>query len=304
MDVILSKEYYRRTFFVMVILIVLLTLITRFFILPIFASEQSQTWTVFLGVFLDNLVISMIVAVFLGCFVFWLTPDIVKRSQIEVIPPKQINPLLKAATISTKSWIFKGACGRYTRATTIPKLADAARVEGLGRDITICILNPKNEELCNSYAIYRRSLKSSNSGEQWNKQLVQEEILATAVTALKYQFSAPQLRIRVFFVEHFSAFRLDIADQYVIVTKEDKEASALRADVNTYFYDSYKDDVRLTERQSQEMASSKNLEFIGDVDEHKLREVIRVTGIFEEDKLNDLNLSRLLNSINAPKDPY
>ncbi|MFG6432692.1 hypothetical protein [Roseateles sp. LYH14W] len=304
MDEILSKQHYRRTFFGVVALVLALALVTRFFVLPYFAPAHALTSAALFGALLDNLVVSLFLAVFLGGFVFWLTPSIVKRSAIDVVAPKQINPLLKSAASATRSWVYKGACGRYTRATTIPKLAEAARTEGIGKDITICILNPKNDDLCAAYATYRRSLKSGNSGKPWTRQVVQEEVLATAVTALRFQFSEPLLRIRVFFVDHFSAFRLDISDQYVVVTKEDKEASALRADSGTYFYDSYKDDVRLTERQSKEMVCCGKLEFAGPLDEAKLREALKCSGIFEDAKLVELDMARLLVAINTPSDPY
>ena len=123
MNEILSKQHYRRTFFGIVALVLLLALVIRFFVLPYFAPAQSLTSAALLGSILDNLVVSLFLAVFLGGFVFWLTPSIVKRSEIEVVAPKQINPLLKSATSATRSWVYKGACGRYTRATTIPKLA-------------------------------------------------------------------------------------------------------------------------------------------------------------------------------------
>ena len=304
MDEIFSKQHYRRTFFGVVALVLALALVIRFFVLPYFSPTQALTGAALLGSLLDSLVVSLLLAVAVGGFVFWLTPAIVKRSAIEVIAPKQINPLLKTAATATRSWVYKGACGRYTRATTLPKLAEAARTEGIGRDITICILNPKNDALCAAYATYRRSLKSGNSGKPWSRQVVQEEILATAVTALRFQFSEPLLRIRVFFVDHFSAFRLDIADQYVVVTKEDKEASALRADAGTYFYDSYKDDVRLTERQSKEMTCCGTLQFADLLDEAKLREALKCADIFDEAKLIDLNMAGLLAAVNTPSDPY
>lgn len=304
MDEIFSKQHYRRTFFWIVGLFLLIALLTRFFVIPHFEPTQTITGTALLGSLLDNFVVSLFLAVFLGGFVFWLTPAIVKRSAIEVIAPKQINPLLKSAANATRYWIYKGACGRYTRVTTIPKLAESARKESIGRDITICILNPKNENLCSAYATYRRSLKSGNACTPWTREVVQEEVLATAVTALRFQFSEPLLRIRVFFVDHFSAFRLDISDKYVVVTKEDKEASALRADTGTYFYDSYKDDVRLTERQSREMKCCGKLEFSGAIDEEKLREALRCSDIFDEAKLANLDITRLLKAINTPTDPY
>lgn len=306
MDTILSKPHYRRTFFIVVLLVLVLALVARFFVLPCYDStlSLSRSGVALLGALLDNLVISLLLTVFLGGFVFWLTPAIVKRSAIEVIAPKEINPLLKAAVHVTRSWIYKGACGRYTRAETIPGMAKAARTEGIGRDITICILNPKNDDLCAAYATYRKSLKSSDAGKPWSCQVVQEEIIATAITALRFQFSEPLLRIRVFFVDHFSAFRFDISDQYVVTTKEDKGASALRADAGTYFYDSYKDDVRLTERQSKEMVCCGKLDFPGLLDEAKLKEAMKCADLFDESKITSLNMSRILESVNTPKDPY
>jgi hypothetical protein len=304
MDEILSKQHYRRTFFGVVLLVLGFCLVVRFFALSYLDPAQKLTGAALLASLLDNLVVSLLITVFLGVFVFWLTPAVVKRSAIEVVAPKQINLLLKVATSATRSWIYKGACGRYTRATTIPKLAEAARAEGIGRDITICVLNPKNDLLCAEYATYRRSLKSASSGVQWSRQVVQEEKLATVHTALKYRYSEPLLRIRVFFVDHFSAFRLDIADQYVVITKEDKEAAALRADSGTYFYDSYKDDVRLTERQSKEMTCCGKLEFSEVIDEEKLREAVKCANLLDEDRLLEIDLARVLSCVNTPSDPY
>lgn len=304
MEQILSKRHYRRTFYIVVSLVLSLALVLRFYTLPWHDKSLIVTGSAFFASLLDNLVISLFLTVFIGAFFFWLTPEIVKRSAIEVIDPKQINRLLKDATSTTKSWVYKGACGRYTRATTLPKLADAARVEGFGRDITICVLNPKNDALCAEYATYRRSLKSGQSGTPWTREVVQEEIIATVVAALKYQFSEPLLRIRVFFVDSFSAFRLDISDRYVVVTKEDKGASALKADAGTYFYDSYKDDVRLTERQAIQLKCCGKLQFNGTVTETLLRDAIKCADLFDETKLPNLNLKRIAECVNAPADPY
>lgn len=223
---------------------------------------------------------------------------------MEVIEAKEINTTLKSVLGSTKCWVYKGTCGRYTRATTIPKLAEAARNSSLGRDITICLLNPSNEKLCNEYAIYRKSLKSADSLKPWTQNIVQEEIIATVIVALKYTYLQPLLRINVYFVDHFSAFRLDISDSFVIVTKEDKEASALKADAGTYFYDSYKDDVRLTERQSKSLGHFPELVFNGKVDENKLGEVLSCTGFIDISVLTKESVESILSKINDPKDPY
>lgn len=303
MDNILEKKHYRNVFYLIMGLILGLTFIIRAFVIPYY-SGVPLSWASFFLSLCDNFIVSLIITIIIGCFIFWLTPDNVLKSKMDVIEPKEINPTLKSVLSTTRSWIYKGTCGRYTRATTLPRLAEAARKSGFGRDITICLLNPKNENLCKEYAIYRKSLKSADPSKPWTQESVQEEIIATTVVALKYIYLEPLLRINIFFVDHFSAFRLDISDSFVIVTKEDKEASALKADTGTYFYDSYKDDVRLTERQSISLGHFPTLVFNGDVDETKLNEVLLHTNFFDYSALSQTSIQSILEKINKPKDPY
>lgn len=304
MEEILSKHHYRKTFFTIVLLILALSLVLRFYTLPFYNPSLKYSYTAFFALIIDNLVVSLFISVFIGAFIFWITPKIVKRSEMEVVDPNQINPLLKLAANSTKFWIYKGACGRYTRATTLPMLAEAARLEGIGRDITIYLLNPRNEELCEEYATYRQSLKSGNKKGAWTQQIVQEEILATAIYALTYHISQPLLKVRVFFLNNFSVFRLDVSDKYVVITKEDKDASALRADVGTYFYDSYKDDIRLIERQATEFLFPRKVDIAMLSQEAYLRKVLRTTNLFDETKLDVTQVKKIIERVNKPADPY
>lgn len=304
MDEILSKKHYRQTFYIVLGLVFLVALLLRFLFIPAIQNSLSPGVNTALVTLLDNLATSIIVTVFIGSFVFWLRPEIVKRSSIDIVEPKQIGHLLKEATLTSKFWIYKGACGRYTRATTFPKLAEAARNDGIGRDIAVYLLDPRNKELCTKYATYRKSLKSGKKGKPWSCKVVQEEIVSTAISAFKYQSTEPLLGIRLFFVNSFSAFRFDISESHVIVTKEEKDACALRADSGTYFYDSYKDDIRLIERQAEEFKCCGKVEFQGEVDIDKLKEIIecsQLRSIIENDNL-DLEVIRM--AINDPSDPY
>jgi len=183
-------------------------------------------------------------------------------------------------------------------------LASAAKHEGLGRDIRITILNPNNDLLCKEYATYRRSLKSAKNGHLWTEIKVKEEVIATIVSALRFRHEEPLLRIELYLIDHFSAFRFDISDQYVIVTKEDKEASGLRADSGTYFYDSYKDDVRLSERQSINVNYQGEVPLGSKLTDDKLRTLILEASLIDEAQLSLLDLSAIRESINSPEDPY
>ena len=304
MESILNKKHYRSRFYLLVTLILFFSITLRFLVLPQFDTKLETSLLGFGVALLDGLVISLIVTVLIGSFVFWLTPEILKKSIMDVIVPKEIGPLLKKAATDTRTWTYKGACGRYTRATTLPLLASAAKHEGLGRDIRITILNPGNDLLCAEYATYRRSLKSAKTGHPWTESKVKEEVIATIISALRFRHEEPLLRIELYLIDHFSAFRLDISDQYVIVTKEDKEASGLRADSGTYFYDSYKDDVRLSERQSINVSYQDEVPIGNNLTDETLRTLILEASLIAPDKLSRLDLSAIRESINSPEDPY
>ena len=304
MERILSKRHYRSAFYWLVSLILLFSITLRFLVLPQFDTKLEASLLGFGAALLDGLVISLIVTVLIGSFVFWLTPEVLKKSVMDVIEPKEIGPLLKKAATDTRTWTYKGACGRYTRSTTLPSLASAAKHEGLGRDIRITILNPANDLLCAEYATYRRSLKSAKNVHPWTESKVKEEVIATIISALRFRHEEPLLRIDLYLIDHFSAFRFDISDQYVIVTKEDKEASGLRADSGTYFYDSYKDDVRLSERQSINVSYQDEVPIGNNLTDETLRALILEASLIDPDKLSSLDLGAIRESINSPEDPY
>ncbi|MCF5883697.1 hypothetical protein K3H38_12110 [Aeromonas veronii] len=304
MDVILSKKHYRRSFFLVVALILALSFLTRFIAIPFFEPTEKVNLIQFYVTILDTLSTSLIITVFIGAFIFWLTPEIVKKSVMEVIEPKEINPLFKKAATETKTWINKGACGRYTRAVTLPSLAQSARHEGIGRDIRIILLDPAEMDTCEEYANYRRSLKSADTRGPWTKEKVQEEIIATILTALQFKSKEPLLTIEIHLTSNFSVFRLDISDSYVIVTKEDKEAAGLRADSGTYFYNSYKDETRLIERQSKKVIFDKPVNINKYTPLDDLIKIIIDAGILKDKEIELLSLENILNYITNPKEPY
>ena len=135
MDEILSKEHYRRAFYLVVLLLLALALVIRFLVLPVYEPTLKVSETAIAASLLDNLVVSVLVTVAVGSFVFWLRPEIVKKSAIDVVEPKQINRLLKSAAEASNIWIYKGTCGRYTRATTLPKFS-----KRLARPVSAVIL--------------------------------------------------------------------------------------------------------------------------------------------------------------------
>ncbi|EOI6441934.1 hypothetical protein ACMU9X_001349 [Yersinia enterocolitica] len=261
MNEILSSKYYRRLFFSLLFILLIVIFLTRLFVFKYFDSSLDISFLALVSLVFNGLISSFIVTVAIGSFIFFATPAIFKKSKMEVISAKEISILFRRSVVDTKSWIIKGACGRFTRDNTLHAMVREAKIRSIGRSIRILLIDPNNERICSEYAIYRKSLSSASKETvaPWSTKKVQEEVISSILVALSVKNDEPILRVDIFLLNHFSAFRLDISDHHVIITKEDRQATALRADSGTYFYDSYIDEVSLHERQSKAIIPKSNV---------------------------------------------
>ena len=97
MHEILNKKHYRRAFYVIFAILVILILILRYSVLPLFDQTLQAAIVPTIASFADKILTSLVVTVAIGSFIFWLTPDIMSRSQMEVIEPRTISDLLEQA---------------------------------------------------------------------------------------------------------------------------------------------------------------------------------------------------------------
>jgi hypothetical protein len=276
---ILDKRHYRRTFYLLVLFLGATLILIRYFVIPLWDSGLSLTAVGLLARLVEALLASLVVTVAIGWFVFWLTPDIMKISAVNVIEPREIGPLLESAMIKSQTWWYKGGIGRYLRAKTIPDMAKHARNSSLSREINVLILDPQNTTLCEAYANYRRSLKSA--GEEvalWTSERVQRELYATILFVAATRSAEPLLRITLGLTEHLSSFRFDLSSDYVIVTKEDKTAPAVRCDKGTYFYNSYFDEMVLIQRMAKPLVLPATVPPLATITRDQLRAVFAATG--------------------------
>lgn len=305
MEEILLKTHQKRAFFVISFLFFCAYLFFRFFLIPIFDPEEKLTLAKLFGIILDTFIASYMITVIIGGFIYFITPKKHFRSTIEVISPKEIGHILKSNAYTSRKWIYKGTCGRFTRATTLPIMARSARHDSLGRTIDIYLLNPENDKICKEYAIYRSGLKSG-SKNIWSLKFVQEEILATTICALKYKQCEPLLDIRLFYLDNFSSFRFDISNQNAIITKEDPTASALLANHGSYFYDSYVEDIRIISTHCKQIDISKESSVNLDTNIQKCCVEILLKDYLNLDlsKINQVDYNEIACKVNTPSDPY
>jgi hypothetical protein len=253
---ILSNTHYRRAFFTICGLAIALALLVRYTLLPIFDPSLSLNGTQLLASIIEKLLISFIVTIAIGSFIFWLEPEVARKANMNVVDPKEISMLLGAAIQETEKWWFRGGTGRYLRAVTLPKMAETTRSTSSTKELHAQLIDPMDLSICQEYAIYRSGLRSaSGDSERWTQERVRKEIYATLLSLFLKAKEYPLLRIQITLLPSFSSFRLDLSSKYVILTKEDQQAPGVRCDHGSYFYNAYLDDLVLTARQGRSITA-------------------------------------------------
>ncbi|HIC8861740.1 TPA: hypothetical protein ACW7Y0_002743 [Aeromonas hydrophila] len=281
MNEILNKKYSRKSFLFMVALIATVLILCRYIIFPCIDQSIKTGWLFFFTNITDGLLVSLLVSVFIGLFIFWITPDVLKEAKIEIKEPRELPELFESSFPSTDLWWYKGGCGRYFRTKTLPQMANWARKNSLSREIIAVILDPSDNEACESHSNYRRSTASSElEKNKWDVDQVRIELCTTIITSLVYQYEEPMLRINLYLCSYYSAFRIDLSKEYAIITKEDRKAPAIVCSQNTHFYKSYKEEILLTTKQSKQIPQIKTIDFnLDSIDKDHVSKILKEIGI-------------------------
>jgi hypothetical protein len=253
MKTILKHRENRKNFLIIVGLILLLIIIIRIFVIPKFypipPAEISSTIKYVENLF-DTLFISLLVAVFLGLFIFYIeVPESEKKH--EIVEPNRIKEIFIQGRFDTDFWYFSGGTGRFTRAITIPELCKISKDKNEHRSIKVIVLDPMDDALCESYSSYRQNLKSSKN--EWTKEYVRNEIISTICSAILHKSVNPMLDINVYLKKNFSTLRIDLNKTHCIVTKEDKKEPALVTPAETFLYRTYKEEILQIAKQCKEI---------------------------------------------------
>ena len=304
MQDILERPHYRKLFFLVMALLLVIILVVRFFVLPAFDDKLAITPSSLTASLLDDVFTSIVVTVAIGGFVFWLTPQVMHKSKLESVEPHDIGDLLRSAANDTSEWWFRGGLGRYTRTTTLRLMDEAARRKNVRLQITIEILDPDNQELRASYATYRQGRNSALAdASPWTETRVRHELLATILRAYKTKAQETMLDVKVVLSQFYSSFRLDVSSQYVVVTKEDKRAPALRCDKGTYFYNAYRDDVMLSASQGRHLGSKPAELDLSHLTPSVARQLFEHL-LIKTDGVSDEGMASVIVMASDTKDPY
>lgn len=290
-------------FFTVIICLLIILLMARFFIVPLLNLTANSITLSITNSIVDNLFASLITTVVVGWFVFWITPQ-ENRKKIELIESTQlIERKFKIARESTDYWNFNGGTGRYTRTITIPKLTKIASTNKSVINISMILMNPNNRKLCKIYANYKNSLEV-NDNKKWTTELVRCQIFASILMAFSCDNAFNFLELRVFVKDNFSLLRMDISQNYIIITKEDPTLPVLLFEKEFYLFSPYREDFNQTIKQSTEIISSdKTFEFLPNevIDIEKVQEFFNSLSV-ESPKIDEI--AEIIKIIQKDENPF
>lgn len=246
------------------------------------------------GAAVASLCVSLLVVFFYG----------LKRQgpmEVQVTDSGSISAELDKAAGATNSWDYRGHTARYFRSAVLPTLLQRAERQGHYLSVNVQVLDPDNVELMDFFAEYRRNANPDRR-DYWTRRRAQAEIAATIIRLqlLSYQFS--RFNCRVYLASIVSPFTIDLSDTCVMVTREKAGTAALKYPVGSSFYDSTKEDMRLSNRQSTELPLPRSATELDPGSVADVREVLSLLDILQgaDDEL--LNLT--LDAYRRPVNPY
>lgn len=293
--------YGRRVFWGLIVGGALLLFCARYLALPALRHEPVLRASHLLDQVLEDMLAATLVAGILTALLSYFAPEATPDGLVEVVPAKDRGLRLATARQQTRDWSFSGAMGRYTRAETLPKLAQACKEDGLSRRVVLQLLDPRDARLCERYANLRGSLRSADKAP-WSVLHVQTEVVATIVAAYAIAAQQSQLDLRVGLRGSVSQQRYDLSDTEVIITTEDERREALVFPAGSPFYDIIREELRLSLTQANVLPEVTSVAPGKLTLEHLdgMLTALDLDGIaFGPDSKQDI-----LSSVNAPKNPY
>lgn len=226
-----------------------------------------------------------------------------ETATVEIVEPYRIGEVLKQGRSKAKAWWFSGGTGRFNRIVTMPELAQASRLMNLPIEITMIILDPMDEETCQYYAEYRARARSGFRGDFWTPERVRDELYATIIAAYSIKSEYPMLKIAIALKRSTSIFRIDLNSQFAILTKEDPREPALKFNADTFFYNSFFEDLRLNFYQFNKLPTDVQGTPLEHLQVNNVKILLESLGLYQ-DNLKAEDLSRIIEIVANQRTQY
>jgi hypothetical protein len=220
---------------------------------------------------------------------------------VENVPAHEISGRLESSLPKTRRWWYDGSTGGYQRSTTMPQLARHARRSGVSREATIVILDPTDEDLCRRYGNYRTGV--TKTGEIYSVDRVRIDIYATILAALEFNEREP-LNVIVALKKNMSILRYDLSDEQLVITKEGKTDPAISCPAESFYYDAFFEQLRMSRKQAKELELSMAKVPTAGFDRESTRVAFTTLGIDTPTLEQDDSIDAIIEKSISRRSPY
>ncbi|GAA3776186.1 hypothetical protein [Micromonospora maritima] len=172
-------------------------------------------------------------------------------SMVRVLHGSEVGQTLAEARRHTDRWTFKGGTGTYLRAVTLPECLEHARRRNATLTVAVEIIDPTDEDVCERYARFRRSLDPDAPGERWTVDRTRKESYATVLAACWHLQRSGLLTVEVRLSAQMTTFRYDLSSSCVVITQENPQTPALRIDRGELYYNRFNIELDYSRKQNR-----------------------------------------------------
>lgn len=297
----LQKSPFKFKAFLFLSLIGVVILWTiNFYILPMFFGVSVSLSKTLTDVF-NNLTALLISGTIGILFLYLLTPKIMSKAEIVKLEPRDLKNSLEEILKDADFYYYCGHTARWTRTVTLPKLYKDAWSKKITKEINITILDPNNAELLRYFISFGHGKREKGNTINDTKDL-KKELLSTILIGLVCD-NKSFIKVNLYLSSKVSLFRFDLSDKAAILTKPNPLDPALKVYSGTFFYQSYKEEIKITQDQSRKLNFDKLM--LSDTE----ITIERVKGIFQEldlciGGLDDNDLNWIILNTKKSESPY
>ncbi|WFE40520.1 hypothetical protein [Micromonospora sp. WMMD998] len=230
-------------------------------------------------------------------------------SMVRVLHGSEVGEALDEARQHTDRWDFKGGTGTYLRAVTLPECVKHARRRNATLTLAVEIIDPTDEEVCERYARFRRSLESDESttpAEPWTVDRTRKESYATVLAACWHLQRSGLLTVDIRLSAQMTTFRYDLSSSCVVITQENPQTPALRIDRGEVYYNRFNIELDYSRRQSRrvpvESASQVRLDDEPSVEQ--VRRLFAALGLTLPRSFGDREVADVVRKALQARNPY
>lgn len=301
MNELLETTHRRRLVFASAIATLIALLSIRFFLIPYLTNKPFVAIDEIAALIIDNLLVALISSMVVTFLVLWLVPPSRRNTAIEVVEPQRMREVLQEAHKGTHEWWYRGAIGRHFRTSTLPQLAREAKAEKISKRIHLLVLDPR---LANKYfALTRTRLTVEEKNKSWTEESIKLEIYATILTTYAFKATEPSLEIEVGLLNTLSVYRVDLSSKLALITTEGIKDSAIKCDENSFYYQTYREDLLLSFQQSTALPTNVKGIPLEKLNVSLTKVLLNELGINNND-LSDKNIEEIINKIQKVRNPY